>query len=182
MRIYYDTEFVEDGRTIGLLSAAFVADDDAEYYAVVDDLNLVERASANPWLVANVLSSLPLCQVDTDLGWRWEWDENHPDYDWIKPREQVADEVKDFIGGYVDPQLWADYAAYDHVVLCQLWGRMIDLPEGVPMFTSDLRQEIARLGLTGSPAVPVQKYDEHNARDDARHSRKIGQFLCLGLT
>ena len=37
-------------------------------------------------------------------------------------------------------ELWAWYAAYDHVVLAQLWGAMPALPRAIPRFTKDLRQ------------------------------------------
>ena len=37
-------------------------------------------------------------------------------------------------------ELWAWYAAYDHVVLAQLWGAMPALPREIPRFTKDLRQ------------------------------------------
>ena len=33
MRIWFDTEFIEDGRTIDLLSIGMVRDDGLEYYA-----------------------------------------------------------------------------------------------------------------------------------------------------
>lgn len=32
------------------------------------------------------------------------------------------------------------YGAYDHVALCWLFGKMIDLPKGFPMYTIDLKQ------------------------------------------
>ena len=35
MRIFYDTEFLEDGKTIDLISIGMVAEDGREYYAVV---------------------------------------------------------------------------------------------------------------------------------------------------
>ena len=63
----------------------------------------------------------------------------------------VAREVRCFILAAPDPELWAWCGAYDHVALCQLWGRMIDLPKGVPMWTNDLKQEAERApGSTGA--------------------------------
>ena len=37
-------------------------------------------------------------------------------------------------------QLYGYYSAYDHVVLSWLFGKMIDLPKGFPMYTIDLKQ------------------------------------------
>lgn len=177
MRIFYDTEFVEDGRTIGLLSIGLVADNGDEYYAVVDDTGLLARAAANPWLRDNVLSSLPVREyADGTGGTRWDWWPDHRDYDRIKTRGEIADDVERFVRSYPDPQLWAWYAAYDHVAYAQLFGRMIDLPEGMPMFTCDLKQRAVELG---DPRVPEQQAGEHNALADARHNRTIAGFLDL---
>lgn len=38
------------------------------------------------------------------------------------------------------PKLYGYYSAYDHVALCWLFGKMIDLPSGFPMYTRDLQQ------------------------------------------
>jgi hypothetical protein len=62
--------------------------------------------------------------------------------------------------------LWADYCAYDHAALCQLFGRMTDLPPGFPMWTHELRQEWERAGKPEMPSLPGAH--EHNALDDAR--------------
>lgn len=184
MRFFYDTEFIEDGRTIGLLSIGIVADDGREYYAVVDDTELLNEAAANPWLRENVLPSLPVRYYSTRTpATCWSWDDVHPDYGRVLMRDVIAREVRDFLA----PQpltfdradaceLWADYGAYDHVALAQLWGPMIQLPPGIPMWTNDLRQEIARLGLTDAD-LPQQEAGHHNALADARHNRAIAQFL-----
>jgi hypothetical protein len=96
----------------------------------------------------------------------------------VKPRTVIADEVMDFIrAAGPDVELWANYGAYDHVCLAQLWGRMIDLPEGVPMFTCDIQQERARLGL-GWDELPKQMSGEHNALADARHNRVVRRWLA----
>jgi hypothetical protein len=90
--------------------------------------------------------------------------------------------VRDFILG-TDPdmlphvELWANYGAYDHVALAQLFGPMIDLPEGMPMFTRDIQQEAARLGLKDSD-LPQQGEGLHNALSDARHNRVVRRFLA----
>ena len=85
----------------------------------------------------------------------------------VQAQAYVATEVATFIQATPDPQLWAWYGAYDHVVLCQLWGPMIALPDGVPMFTNDLKQEAVRLG---DPELPEQPAGVHNALADAHHN------------
>lgn len=173
MRFYYDTEFIENGTTIDLVSIGIVAQDGRELYAVSSAFS-VNALHDNPWLVENVRPSLPgstctNCRCITG----WHLDRDHPD---VRSRAQLARMVRDFLlTGPTAPELWADYGAYDHVALCQLWGRMIDLPDGIPMFTHDLRQEIEK-----TPAVepiPEQAQGLHNALADARHARELGRWL-----
>lgn len=177
MRIFYDTEFLEDGETISLISIGMVAEDGREYYAVSQDATrrpLRRRIREHPWLMANVVPSLPKFYGDANLYMPRRWLFNYSD-PCVKPRHLIAREVRDFILAAPGPQLWARYGAYDHVALCQLWGRMIDLPDGVPMWTNDLKQECERLG---NPEVPQQAAGEHNALADARHNRVIAGFLA----
>ncbi|OPG13682.1 3'-5' exoribonuclease [Microbispora sp. GKU 823] len=176
MKIYYDTEFLEDGRTIELISIGMVAEDGRELYAVNADMPF-DRVVRHDWLYENVVPSLPIdpCPPGhrcSSQG-RGHLDLHDPD---VRSRAQIARMVESFILATPDVELWAYYGAYDHVALCQLWGRMIDLPNGVPMFTCDLMQEVSRLG---NPRLPEQAEGEHNALADARHNRLIGEFLIV---
>jgi hypothetical protein len=176
MRIFYDTEFIEDGRTVDLISIGMVAEDGREYYAVSQAASrrpLRRRIRRHDWLMANVVPSLPKAHGDWNLHMPRRWLFNYCDPA-VKPRQVIGREVRDFIRASPDPQLWAWYGAYDHVALCQLWGPMIGLPEGVPMWTNDLRQECVRLG---NPQMPAQKSGEHNALADARHVKIMAEFL-----
>jgi hypothetical protein len=65
VRYFYDTEFIEDGSTIDLISIGVVAEDGREYYAVSSEFN-PERAGS--WVRTHVLPKLPppaslLCQL-----------------------------------------------------------------------------------------------------------------------
>lgn len=150
MRFFIDTEFIEDGRTIDLLSIAIVCGDGREYYAEAQE---ADREKASPWVRANVL---PLLKGP------------------VKPRKVIADEVLIFLrsGGRDDPaELWGWYSAYDHVVLCQLWGPMALLPNGVPMFTHDLRSFTGGDGGYDRIELPPKPALDHHALEDARWIR-----------
>lgn len=172
MRIFYDTEFLEDGRTIELISIALVAEDGREYYAVNHDAPW-RRIKKDDWLMANVVPHLPHGHGDwrNHMPRRWLVDFTDPR---VKRKEAIAEEVRTFICHTPKPEMWAWYAAYDHVALAQLWGRMIDLPEGVPMWTNDLKQEVVRLG---NPRLPAQTSGEHDALADARHVKQMFEAL-----
>jgi hypothetical protein len=71
-------------------------------------------------------------------------------------------------------ELWAWFAAYDHVALAQLWGAMPALPRQLPRFTRDLRQ---RWEDVGKPALPTPPNDAHDALADARHNLARWQVI-----
>ena len=155
MKYFIDCEFLEDGKTIDLISIAVVAEDGCEYFAVSREFDR-NRAEANPWLAKNVLPYLP------------------PRNDYWKLRIQIAAELVKFVGE--SPEFWGDYASYDWVALCQLYGRMIDLPKGWPMFIKDVQQ------LKVDAGIKEFKYSnpqEHNAIFDAIECQE--RYLeCVG--
>ena len=148
MRYFYDCEFIEDGRTIELVSIGVVDTDGREFYAVSTEF---DGGRAGAWVRANVLPKLP---SPADQAWR--------------SRDQIKQDLLRFLtapGG--DIELWAWIAAYDHVVLCQLWGAMPALPRSIPRFTRELRQ---RWEDAGRPRLPGPPSDAHDALADARHN------------
>lgn len=150
-RYFLDTEFIEDGKTIDLISIGIVCDDGREYYAEVDS---VPWEKADPWVVANVRPHL--------LGGEAE-----------RPMARIATDIVAFVTGS-KKEFWGYYCDYDWVVLCRLYGRMIDLPSGWPMFCMDVKQEAVR---QGSPKLPKQSSTEHHALHDARWTRDAWSFL-----
>lgn len=152
-----------------------IAEDGRFIYRINDDINVMRRADKNPWLRNNVLNHLPLTR-DQRTG-ELLWDELHRDWDrrTVTSKSQIAQDVKAFCTAKGTPELWAWYAAYDHVVLSQLFGRMLDLPEDMPMYTNDLKQELTRLG---SPRYPEQVSGAHNALEDARWNKLLGEYLA----
>ncbi|MBE4783944.1 3'-5' exoribonuclease [Streptomyces caniscabiei] len=175
MRIFYDTEFIDDGTTIDLVSIGMVREDGAELYAVSSQFNVL-KLQANPWLVENVWSSLPSYKHPGTMRCHCgpgHLDTSSPD---VRSRAQIANLVADFILDTPDPQLWAYYSAYDHVALAQLWGPMINLPRGIPMQSDDIVTEAKRLGLRPND-LPQQPDGLHNALADARHNLVRARFL-----
>lgn len=153
MRFFLDTEFIEDGRTIEPLSLGLVTEDGEGCYLVVTD---TDRTLAHPWVVENVLPHL---------------DQPPPaDVRWFKGSKLACGEwLRLWVGVRTDtPEFWADYASYDWVLLCQLFGTMLDLPDGWPMFCRDVQQERHRLG---TPDDWPGGDDDHNAYQDALTTR-----------
>ncbi len=149
MRYFFDTEFIDDGKTIDLISIGIVASDGREYYAESSEADL---SRAGDWVVKNVFQHLR---------------------GMAKPRASIAREIVEFVGD--SPEFWADYAAYDWVVLCQLFGTMMDLPESWPMFCRDLQQ------AKGTRQISTQDFGTaHDALADARGVAKAFSWLFGG--
>lgn len=178
MKIFYDTEFLETGSSIDLISIGMVAEDGRELYAVNRDMP-AKRIAKHEWLVHNVVPSLPRIHGDRRLQVNRRrnplaLDFEHSD---MLNRERIAAKVERFILATPDVELWAWYGAFDHVALAWLFGPMSQLPSGIPMWTNDLRQEAARLGLTDDDMLK-QASGHHNALADARHNQVIAKFLA----
>ena len=170
MKIFYDCEFLENGSTIRLISIGMVREDGKSLYRVNFDYGLMKDIFLHPWLRQNVAPSLPYQMTEDGVALI----HGHLDYDSVKHKDEIAQDVKRFVLDTPNPELWAYYSAYDHVALCQLYGRMIDLPTGFPMFSYDLKSEIMRLG---NPRVPEQLEGHHNALSDAIWNKETYEYL-----
>jgi hypothetical protein len=161
MRYFVDTEFMESGHLfpVTLLSVGIVAEDGREFYAVNAE---ADRSLANDWVKKNVI---PYLGNDSRK-------DQSQDY-WMRHID-IGHAVKTFVGNDV-PEFWGYYADYDWVVFCQLFGAMIDLPKGWPMYCRDIKQFCDEIG---NPRLPVQLAGiEHNALFDARWNKAAFEFL-----
>ncbi len=173
MRYWFDTEFIEDGKTIDLISIGMVAEDGAHIYRQNRECNF---SLASDWVKANVLPHLihfdmetlsPKCPAECDpFAGTCPW----------RDRRGIAVSMVQFIPMNDKPEFWGYYADYDWVVLCQLFGTMMDLPKGWPMYCRDIKQWCDDLG---NPALPEQGKGEHHALADARWNRQAWDFLSV---
>ena len=164
VKCFVDTEFYEDGNTIDLISIGAVRSDGGEFYAVSTEAKL-DRVS--PWVRENVLTQLP---PYSDKAWM--------------PRSKIAEGLSQFMNGsymgYGDQrrpsvhEVWAYYADYDWVAICQLYKTMATLPNHFPKYCLDLKQ---LSWLVGNPKHPKQKEDLHHALGDARWNKELYEFL-----
>ena len=150
MKIFIDTEFIEYPNTIEFISIGLVREDNYEYYAISEEFN---PGNASHWVFENVIERL----------------EEHIKRKSIK---QIAKEIIDFCD--VKPEFWGYYADYDWVVFCRLFGRMVDLPNGFPMYCRDIKQ---LMDQKGNPQKPEQDLNPHNALDDAKYHKKLYEWI-----
>lgn len=200
-KVFYDFEFVEQGpdHPIRPLSLGVVATDEnlenaREFYVQMYD-NLY-YGIRHDWVRENVLPlfehlqmqqmdagkwlDLSLCPGKACSGIHQEPTlaqlETCP---WVTSKQtgQLLLEFLD-IPRYGDIELWGYYADYDHVALSQLYGKMIDLPKGFPMYTLDLKQLAVAKGNPKLPSLVGAR--EHHALDDAREMALRYMYLQLG--
>ena len=146
-KIWFDTEFIEDGKTIELISIGMVKENGDVYYAEVSG---VDYSKADDWVKENVVNHLMGCK-------------------YLKTRQEICSEIINFVG--VSPEFWAYYCSYDWVALCQLYGKMIDLPLSWPMFCRDLKQ------YAGDEKLPKQRGTEHHALEDALWTKEAYEYV-----
>jgi len=234
MKYYLDTEFIEGfhkplfGKKrhfIDLISIGIVGEDGSQFYAISREY---DYNKADKWVKDNVILPLYLETVHGDNRNRFDVHNFHKHYGRSNKeimcdiilyiyRDQYKhwmDSTSEFIergikygwGEDLSHELYAYYADYDWVVFCSLFGRMIDLPKGFPMYCRDLKQMLdekieslhIKLGGLGDKVTALGSLDEHkerwkthpdypkqanehNALDDAKWNKKLHEFITQVL-
>jgi hypothetical protein len=178
MKYFIDTEFREAPCSIELISLGIVAEDGRTLYA--ENAQLSNDVMLDPWLVDNVIPHLRLNKsAEGELkglpldGQPWV-NVIGPNVEICGTLEQIGKLVRRFI---VDdsPKFWGYYADYDWVVFCWLFGRMIDLPKGWPMYCRDIKQLMD--GFIPGREKPEQKGNTHDALADARYHKRLFDWV-----
>lgn len=217
---------------IELISIGIKAADGRKYYAISDEFN---KRHANDWVKKNVIAKLPkkydYTALDSNLQVTWSAIDQPPEQYMLtvnplyKSLQQITADVLGFtgckpilIGNQRDilmgwrtegkpPTFYAYYADYDWVLFCTLFGAMVDLPTGFPMYCIDLKQELdsAAAAITRKewrdtrmqllqkdfetqvrdnlemikrmPDYPKQGDDEHTADADAEFNHRLHIFI-----
>jgi len=170
-----------------LISIGIVAEDGRELYLQSCEFD-AEKAST--WVQEHVFTTLVVCPrlsgnvrglyahthgqccfEEPDKGYAGAY----ADCPW-RTREQIKRELLAFMNPeqYGKPEIWGYYADYDWVAFAQLFGTMMNLPDGFPMYCRDIKQWA---DMVGNPQLPEQGEGEHNALQDARWNRLAFQFL-----
>lgn len=205
MKVFIDSEFIDTGSKIELISIALVKETGEKYYAINKNCNF---RKADQWIKDNVISKLPY-RDDNFLFFTRRKQEK---IKW-KNKKQIIDDICLFLNiekeisyvirnnllfKYIDyfllkyfPKLiskkinykyigkekiefWGDYCEYDYVVFCQLFGKMIDLPKGLPMHFYDLRDLSNYLDIE----IPIQdEINRHDALEDALWIKRMYEYL-----
>lgn len=173
MRVYHDWEFLEDHGHVDVISAGFVREDGQELYIVFDDFNTLAVAN-NRWLMENVMPSIGHEEFTSHVTGLGTPVKDLYINDPARMSKRLARaKILDFVHD-ITPEWWAWHGAYDHVALCSIFGRMVDLPVDWPFITMDIKQLHKS---AGNPELPKQPPGKHNALEDARHNVVRYDFL-----
>jgi 3'-5' exoribonuclease Rv2179c-like domain len=194
MRYWMDTEFIDDGKTIDLISIGIVCEDGRELYLQSAEF---DESKANEWVKENVFPHLALCPqyrtqgkpgLEPNLAVHNAAGQcvlSDPEEGYIigaypgcywRSRAQMRDEIKYFFNPSDGIELWGWCAGYDFVAFCQIFGTMMDLPQGYPHYIRDIQHLLDERGISDDQ-LPLQKDLTHNALEDARHIKHIWEFL-----
>jgi hypothetical protein len=146
VRIFFDFEFIEEGAAFVMepISLGMIREDGESLYIEFED---VDWSKANQWVLDNVKPYL----------------KSHPGNPAVS-KEEARKLIREFVGP--KPEFWAYFADYDWVILCQLFGRMIDIPEGWPYYCLDIKQLMWEYRLSKDD-LNIDNEQEHNALADA---------------
>lgn len=156
MRYYLDTEFNEKPGLLELISIGLVNERGDTYYAVSKEWAIYR---CNDFVLANVIPYLGVETVDRKLN------------------QEIATDIKAFIGKDPHPEIWGYYADYDWVLFCWLFGTMCELPSHFPHFCMDIKQDMKRLGISRSD-LPLNP-GVHNALEDAIWTKRSHEEVIL---
>lgn len=208
MKYFIDFEFIEGfhkplfGKRrhfIDMISAGIYCEDGRTYHALSNEYRWKD---ASLWVQEKVITPIYIQGVHGDARNRWGAKNFHKYYG--KPNEKIAREIREFFGCWRDIHFWRApegievygyYADYDWVLLCSLFGRMIDLPKGFPMYCRDIKQMVdeayihqeekyphqSRLeswlkSIKSHPEYPINT-QEHNAVADAKWNKDLYDFI-----
>ena len=182
MRFWYDCEFLEDGRTIDLISIGVLAEDGREFYAVSNEFD-TRRVAQHDWLMENVMTSI---DHDKFVVVDFQGAPVVRDLYVTDPAARTREQIKTSLWCFLtepgeDIELWAWCGAYDHVCLAQLFGPMINMPRNIPFWTDDIRTLLRQAGIQPSDC-PKQPAGLHNALADARWNKVRYDFVMEKLS
>lgn len=216
MKYFIDTEFIEGfhkpflGKKrhfIDLISIGIVGEDGRTYYAISNEFN---PKDADAWVMENVIT--PMYEQENSKILRYVPGLSRGNFHKCvgKSNKQIAKEIVEFtnpgkfLHNNAEPYLefYGYFSDYDWVLLCSLFGRMIDLPNTYPMFCNDLKQKLnekvsalnnndffthfhvdaplnfkEKLDLVKQNTKYPVETNAHNALDDAKWNFELYKFL-----
>lgn len=216
MKYFLDTEFIEGfhkprfGKRrhhIDLISLSLVSEDGSELHVVSNEYNYKD---ASPSVKKYVIAPLYRRIVHGDRRNFCNEENFHKEFG-ISNRDiassiavftkcELTGGLQDLYRRYtstdLDIQFYGYFSDYDWVLICSLFGTMMDLPKGYPMYCIDLKQmfdecqkDFGRGKERINDLIDLRKHphyppfptgkDEHSDIAEARWAKRLYEFLLL---
>jgi len=182
MKIFFDTEFTGLHKNTTLISIGLVSEDNRQFYAELIDC---DETQCDNWIKENVIKNLYI----------YDWEKRRnlyiPNYH-IGDRENISKVLENWFAQFDSVELVSDVCHYDMVLLIDLFGYALHIPNRVCPACYDINQDIARkYGISQQEAFDKDREDilynaykennitgdKHNALYDAKVIRELYQIL-----
>lgn len=192
MKYFLDTEFIEGFKKPAFCKRRHVID--LIQIGIVDDegtpfrmlSNEYDYNDADEWVKKNVIEKLYISYVHGDNRNRFSVSNFHKHYG--QSNQVIKLKLLEYFKCWRDSLFWRApegihiygyYCDYDWVLFCSLFGRMIDLPKGFPMYCHDLKQKMFDNGIGENwkrENCPDPE-GEHDALIDAKWNKKLFETI-----
>ena len=179
-KYFLDTEFIEGfhkplfGKKrhhIDLISIGLYCEDGRTFYKISSEYDYKD---ADGWVRENVILPAYKHAVHGDARNHYTAQNFHKLHGF--PNGYIRGLLLDFFALDKTPiEIYGYFSDYDWVLFCSIFGTMIELPKGYPMYCIDLKQMMMERGLDSTwkrKACPDPE-DEHNALADAKWNYRL---------
>ena len=164
MRVFFDSEFTGLHQQAALISLGLISEDGHTFYAEFNDYPVEQMSD---WVAEHVVpylqySNLPCVTPPLNLK----------SHGMKASRSAIRDALGEWLFQFDLVELWADYPAYDWVLLADLFGGSLELPQHIYRNAFDLATLLKVAGIDPTcdrrAFCNLQNMTLHNALDDAK--------------
>jgi hypothetical protein len=163
VRVFFDTEFTALSQQAVLISLGLISEDERTFYAEFNDYPVEQMSD---WVAEHVLPYLQypnLPSLTPPL--------NLQSHGMKASRPVIRAALGEWLSQFNQVEMWADYPAYDWVLLCDLFGGSLNLPEHIASNAFDIATLLKVAGVDPTcdrkAFCNLQAMKLHNALDDA---------------
>lgn len=176
MNYFFDTEFIDLGNRVELVSIGIVREDGRTFYA---ESTCYDKREADEWLHKNVFDKLYLHKTlklnSKAVNPQLMATEVFGDLAFIES------EILEWFGSDENIRMYAYYASHDWTAFCSIFGRMMNVPSKFGMYPTCLKNLMDFKGLTTEwkQATVPDPTGEHNALVDAKWNVELYKAIQL---
>ena len=172
-RLFLDTEFTELSQQAQLISLGMVTVSGDSFYAEFTDY---DPNSLSKWHLTNVIAHLTLTDKPNNY---LEIDKQNY---WVRGnRKFISQQLSSFLPPLGPLECWLDYAAYDWVLFCDLFGGSMHLPNNLYYIPFDLMTLLKLKGI--DPDISREEFvqDKFNITELPKRHHALGDAQLLKL-